>query len=410
MLLTLENKWSALAWTALAVILSLTTWFSATAVIPELTRDFGLTTGQAAWLTNAVQLGFVFGALGASLLSLADVFRITHLMAMACIMAGLANALILLEPSAFGLILARAGTGVALALIYPPAMKLISTWFRTGRSLSLGIMVGALTLGSALPHLVRGLGAELDWQSVIIVTSLCCLLAGAVCFAVLSEGPHPFARASVDPRQIGAILKNRPLMLANAGYFGHMWELYAMWGWMLAYAQGALVEAGQSANASFIAFAAVAAGVPGCIYGGILAERIGRAKTTIIMMAISATCGVLAGVVFGGPLWLFWLVVLVWGFSAVADSAQFSAEVTDRADQTFVGSALAFQMGVGFAITVVTIWIVPVIAEAFGSWRWAFLVLVPGPLLGCWAMWRLQKISNSSHTTTPSQSVGAAGA
>lgn len=408
MFLIIENKSSALAWTALAVILSLTTWFSATAVIPELTRDFGLTTGQAAWLTNAVQLGFVFGALGASLLSLADVFRITHLMAVACLLAGVANAAILLEPSALGLILARAATGVALALIYPPAMKLISTWFRTGRSLSLGIMVGSLTLGSALPHLVRGLGAELDWQSVIIVTSLCCLLAGVICFAVLSEGPYPFGRASVDPRQIGAILKNRPLMLANAGYFGHMWELYAMWGWMLAYAQSALIETGHSANASFIAFAAVAAGVPGCIYGGILAERIGRAQTTIIMMAISATCGVLAGVVFGGPLWLFWLVVLIWGFSAVADSAQFSAEVTDRADQTLVGSALAFQMGVGFAITVVTIWIVPVIAEAFGSWRWAFLVLVPGPLLGCWAMWQLKKISNSSQTTTPSQSVGTA--
>jgi MFS family permease len=256
----------------------------------------------------------------------------------------------------------------------------------------MGAMVGALTLGSALPHLVRGLGSGIAWQPVMIACSLASLGAAILFGFVLREGPDPFACTKVDPRQFGAILRNRPVMLANAGYFGHMWELYAMWAWILSYTaavQGAGLALG---NASLLAFAVIAMGAPGCVLAGWLADRIGRCATTALAMSISGTSALLIGVTFGGPLWAFVLVALIWGLTVVADSAQFSAAVTELADQTLVGSALAFQMGVGFAITIGMIWFLPVLAEALGSWRWTFVALVPGPIAGTWAMLALRRL------------------
>jgi MFS family permease len=387
----ISDKWAALGLTGLAVILSLTTWFSATAVLSELRAALDLSPAAAAWLTNAVQVGFVLGAVISSLLSLADVVSLTRLMALASLAAALFNAVPLIDPGTGAVIAARFATGAALALVYPPSLKFIATWFRTGRGLAMGTMVGALTLGSALPHLVRGLGQGIAWQPVLVASSFASLAAAALFGVVLREGPHPFARAKVDPRQVGAILRDRPVMLANAGYFGHMWELYAMWAWVLAYATAARADGLSLTNASILAFAVIAVGAPGCVAAGWLADRIGRCTTTALLMAVSGTAALLIGLTFAGPLWAFTLVALVWGLTVVADSAQFSAAVTELADQSLVGSALAFQMGVGFAITILTIWLVPVLAEAMGSWRWTFLVLVPGPALGTWAMLTLRR-------------------
>lgn len=389
------SKGRALAITAGAVILSMTTWFSATAVIPDLILAWDLSAQQAGWLTNAVQLGFVLGALGSSLIALADVVPLTRLMAASAVLAAMANGVLLLEPSPGVAILARGATGVALAGIYPPSLKFIATWFTTGRGLAMGAMVGALTLGSALPHLVRALGAGLDWRWVMAVASGLCLVSAAI-FLGLREGPAPFARTQVDLRQIGKVLANRPVMLANAGYFGHMWELYAMWGWILAYGRAAVEAGGWPINASLLAFAVVAMGAPGSILAGWLADRIGRCYTTAMMMGVSGTCALLIGVFFTAPVWVFLVIALVWGLTIVADSAQFSAAVTELADQTLVGSALAFQMGVGFAITIFTIWLMPQVADLFGGWRWTFVVLVPGPVFGTLAMLRLRRLPEAT--------------
>ena len=390
------QRWSALLLTAVAVILSLMTWFSATAVTPELSALMALTPSEAAWLTNAVQAGFVVGALTSSFLSLADVLRLKTLMTLSALGAGLANAVLLLEPGTAAVIAARFATGAALAGIYPPAMKFIATWFKSGRGLAMGTMVGALTLGSAMPYLVRAGGGDVDWRAVIIVSSLACCLSAAMIAFVLREGPYSFAKTRFDPRQIGAILGDRPLMLANLGYFGHMWELYAMWGWMLAYVVAAQDAGLVLTNASMLAFAVIAVGSPGCVLGGWLADRIGRCYTTALMMAISGSCALLIGLTFGGPAWIFVLVALLWGLTAVADSAQFSAAVTELSDQSLVGSALAFQMGVGFAITIVTIWLTPLVAEALGGWQWSFVLLVPGPLIGCLSMLALRREKKAS--------------
>lgn len=385
------GKWAALSLTGIAVLLSLMTWFSATAVLPELTALHDLSPSRAAWLTNAVQIGFAVGALGASFLAVADIWPVTRVMAAAALIACIANLALLVDYGFAGVIAARFVTGVALAGVYPPAMKFIATWFRTGRGLAMGAMVGALTLGSAMPHLVRAMGGRFSWEIVVLMCSIASAVAAVLFLRVLRVGPHGFARARVDFGQVGRILRNRPVMLANLGYFGHMWELYAMWGWFLAFAGSAAAQGIGAFNASFLTFAVIAMGAPGCLAGGWLAERVGRCRTTILMMGVSGSSALLIGFLFGGPLWLFSLVALIWGFAVVADSAQFSAAVTELSDPHLVGSSLAFQMGAGFTITILAIWLTPLVAEGLGSWQWTFLLLVPGPMIGIVAMYLLYR-------------------
>ena len=381
--------------TGLAVVLTLSTWFSATAISTELVAELGLTASQRVWLINAVQAGFVIGALCASFFALADVFPMKSLLVVGALSAGLANAALLMNPTPIVAILARLATGVSLALVYPTAMKFIGTWFITGRGLAMGAVVGALTLGSAAPHLIRALGVGIDWRIVIIITTLACVLA-AVVFNFLREGPHQFKSARFEFGHVHRVLTNRAAMLANLGYFGHMWELYAFWGWLLAYVTGAKVGGLDISNASLVTFAAIATGTFGCLIGGWMADQFGRCLTSALAMAISGTCALLIGFFYTGPVTVFVLVALVWGFSTIADSAQFSAAVSEVSDPSLVGASLAFQMGVGFAITLLSIWLVQWIASFLGDWQWAFSILSVGPFLGCWAMLKLRRLPEAA--------------
>jgi MFS family permease len=369
----------------------MTCWFSATAVVPELISAWGLSSGQAGWLTNAVQIGFVVGALASSFVNLPDILRLNRLIAGSAVLAAIANAALLTEPGFQGAIAARFVTGIALAGVYPPAMKLMATWFQRGRGFAMGCLIGGLTLGSSLPHLFRAAGGALDWQ-IVVICSTGFTLATAVIFGLLlREGPYAFARATFDPRQALAVLRNRPVFFANLGYFGHMWELYAMWAWFLAFA----TAAGQAGalpfgSAPLFAFVVVGFGAIGCILGGVLSDRIGRCLTTAGMMLVSGVCAALIGFAFAGPAWVLALVAIIWGASIVGDSAQFSASVTELADPRFVGTALTLQVSIGFALTVLAIWLMPRIADVLGGWQWVFLTLLPGPILGVWAMLRLR--------------------
>lgn len=371
----------------------MTCWFSATAIIPELIRDWQLTPSQAGWLTNAVQIGFVLGALASSLVNLPDIMRMTRLITFAAILAALANAALLLEPGFAGAVAARFVTGVALAGLYPPAMKLMATWFVKGRGLAMGFLIAGLTLGSSMPHLFRAVGGGVDWHLVVIASTAATVTSALIFGLLVHEGPHGFGRATFDPRQALAVLRNRPVRLANIGYFGHMWELYAMWAWFLAFASAAAKEGTSPfGSPSMFAFVVVGSGVIGCILGGALSDRIGRCLTTAGMMAVSGGCALLIGFAFGGPAWLLALIALVWGISIIGDSAQFSAAVTELADPRFVGTALTLQVSIGFALTVLAIWLMPQIAELLGGWRWTFLALLPGPAIGAAAMLRLRTL------------------
>jgi MFS family permease len=380
-------RWRILAVVCLGVVLSMTTWFSATAVTPELIRVYRLTSGDASWLTNMVQLGFVVGALGASLVSLPDLVPLRGLMGVSCVIAAAANLGLLWAPGTGTLLAERFATGVALAGIYPPALKLISTWFVRGRGLALGLLISAMALGSASPNLIRVLAGNLVWQNVVIGASAATII-GAVLLAFMTyEGPYPFSRAVFDPRQAGAVLRNQPFVLASIGYFGHMWEIYAMWGWFLAFTSTVLPALGLATprTASLITFLVIAVGALGAAVGGYLADRIGRTATAGGMMVVSAVCALSIGFAADGPLWLFLALAMLWGITVVGDSAQFSAMATEVCDPRYVGTALALQLGLGYALTIVSIRLTPVLAAAIG-WRWCFLLLVPGPVVGVVAM------------------------
>ena len=390
------GRWRALALLAAALALSMTTWFSASAVVPQLRAEWGLSDGAAAWLTIAVQLGFVCGALVSSLLNLSDVVPPRHVILGGSIGAAGVNGLLAVAGGAAAGVPLRFATGFFLAGVYPPALKLMATWFRKGRGIALGILVGALTVGQAMPHLVNGLGG-LDWRTVIYATSALTFAGGLIAELAVREGPFPFPRATFDPGQAGRVFSNRGVRLASFGYFGHMWEMFAMWAWFLVFFSDGLVARGApiGSAAAYATFAVIGVGGLGCWAGGILGDRWGRTRTTAVMMAVSGTCCVLVGLLFGGPAWVVLLVGLVWGFAVVADSAQFSTMVTELADQAYVGTALTLQLALGFTLTVATIWLIPVLEDAFG-WRWAFAFLAPGPALGVVAMLRLKSLPEAA--------------
>ena len=375
---------------ALALVLAMTTWFSASAVIPQLRAAWSLSKGEAAWLTIAVQLGFVAGALLSSLFNVSDVLPPVRVIFLGAAGAALANLLLAGTSGPGAGIPLRFATGFFLAGVYPPALKLMSTWFRQGRGVALGILVGALTAGSAMPHLVNGLGG-LDWRTVVYATSALTLAGGAIALTV-GSGPFPFPRATFDPRQARLFFANRGLRLASLGYFGHMWELYAMWAWFVVFfSEAAKHAAAPDAGAAYATFAVIGIGAFGCWFGGILAERIGRTLETALAMFVSAACALLIGLVAQVSVPLTLIVGLIWGFAVVADSAQFSTVVTELADQAYVGTALTLQLALGFTLTVATIWLIPILEGGVG-WTWAFAFLAPGPLLGAVAMLRLRSL------------------
>ncbi len=386
-----QGRWLALVLVAATLVLSWSTWFSASAVLPQLRDMWDLSTGLSAWLTIAVQVGFVVGAVISSLLNLPDIVAPRHVILGGAVGAATANALLLVANGPAVGILLRFATGFFLAGVYPPAFKLMSTWFKGRRGLALGVLAGAIVVGGGMPHLVNGLGG-LDWRVVIAVSSALTLAGGLIGEFAVKQGPYPFPRATFSPRQASQVFANRGVRLATLGYVGHMWELFAMAAWFSVFFADALRERGieVGAHAVYATFAVFAAGGVGCWLGGILADRWNKPSMTALMMTLSATCAVLIGLLFGASPWLILGVGLIWGFTVAADSAQFSTMVTEEADQAYVGTALTLQLAAGFAITVATIWLVPIVQEVVG-WRWSFAILAPGPILGVLAMIRLRR-------------------
>ena len=369
----------------------MTTWFSATAALPQLREEWGLSGSAAAWLTIAVQVGFVVGALTSAALTLPDILSPRRLILLGALGAATANALLLTAEGPGAAIPLRLATGFFLAGVYPPALKSMATWFRIGRGTGLGILVGALTLGSAAPHLINGLGG-VDWRTVIVATTALTVIGGVVAERAGSEGPWPFPRAVFDPRQARRAFAGRGVRLASLGYFGHMWELYAMWAWFLAFYAAVLAAHGAAEpvrGAAFATFAVIAAGGAGCWAGGVLGDRWGRTRTTALSMAISGGCALAIGHLIAAPPALVLALGLVWGFWVVSDSAQFSTIVTEVADQRYVGTALTLQLAIGFLLTGATIWLLPALVDRVG-WGWGFAALAPGPALGVIAMLRLK--------------------
>ncbi len=291
-------------------------------------------------------------------------------------------------------------TGACLAAVYPPALKAMSSWFVKGRGFALGVMVGALTLGSALPHLINGLGG-LDWEITLLIASATTLVGGLIAELLGVDGPHLTAGAVFDRTQVGRILSNRDFQLASSGYFGHTWELYAMWSWIAAFYGDAFDGPGR--GSSLAAFAVIGIGASGCVYAGLLSDRRSRYEAAGLAMRWSGTAAVAIGFLVDAPTPIVVGAGLVWGFWVVADSAQCSTIVTEVTDRRYVGTALTLQLAIGFVLTVFTIFLVPVVRDAHG-WGWAFLLLAPGPILGMWSM-RALDARASSRPARPTEPV-----
>ena len=389
------RRWGMLALVAVAVLLGMSAWFTASAVSPVLQERWGLSSSQVGWLTTLVQLGFVAGTAVAAVLNLADVVPSRWYFALSALLAALANAALVVAPGYAIALVFRFFTGFFLAGVYPPAMKMIATWFQSARGMAIGTVVGALTVGKATPYLLKLMGSA-PLSVVVLGASAGGAVGGLLVAAAYREGPYPFRRAPFSWSLVAKVVRDRPTRLATGGYLGHMWELYAAWSTIgIFFLQFFGAEGGHSLAADLAAFGMIAVGGLGAVMAGAWADSIGRERTTIWMMAISGCCALTMGWLMDASAWIVVPVALIWGFTIVADSAQFSAVVTEVAPPESVGTALMLQTSVGFALTGVSIQMTIWLADVAG-WQTAYGVLALGPALGIISMARLRAIRTAS--------------
>ncbi len=388
-----QAKWAAVGLLAVCEVLALSLWFSASAVIPALRAEYQLNDLQSSLITSSVSVGFVAGTLVSAALGLADRIHPARFFTVAILVAAVANlAVLLVDPTTIAVPLLRLVVGAAMAGVYPVGMKIASSWAKGDMGLLVGLLVGALTLGSASPHLINAF-TQFDWRFTMAAASGLAVLAG-ILVNFVRIGPSLRRAAKFEARFVLQAWTAKPLRLANLGYLGHMWELYAMWAWagLFLTASFAVNPGGSQAAlyAKIVTFVTIGLGAVGCLAGGYVADRLGRTTLTMGAMGISGMCALLVGFAFTGNPWLVVLLFSIWGITVVADSAQFSASIMELSDPWLVGTMVTVQTSLGFLLTIITIHAIPPLVEMVG-WRFAFAFLAIGPFLGIWAMAALRQ-------------------
>ncbi len=385
------SKLGSITLLVLAEIASMSLWFTSSAILPDMLAETMISPVAQALLASGVQAGFVVGALASAVFGIADRFDPRRVFVLCAVAAAGANAALLIAPvGGEAAICLRFLTGAFLAGVYPVGMKIAVGWGTKDRGLLVGLLVGALTLGSAAPHLFSFMGGA-EWRMVISATSILAALGGVMILAA-GLGPHHGKAPAFNPRAVLVAWTDRRIRLAYFGYLGHMWELYAMWAWIgVAAAASYSVSMTSEAATEFAkltAFLAIALGGLACVPAGAVADRIGKAQMTIVAMAISGSAALLTALTFGGAPWISFIVILIWGISIIPDSAQFSALVADAAPPELAGSLMTLQTALGFTLTIATVQATPVLAAHFG-WPLILGVMAMGPLFGILAMRRL---------------------
>ncbi len=379
---------SHLAWLSLAMFLGMTLWFSATAANAPIVAEFHLTTAETAWLTMAVQGGFVLGTLISAIFNLPDIINPRRLFALGCVLGALANVALVGADGAVALIAWRVATGASLAWVYPPGMKVAAGWFEARRGAALGMLIGALTVGSAFPHLLASASATIPWRTLMESASALAVAGGLIVVLAVGDGPYVASSARFDPAAVVRVFADRGTRLATLGYLGHMWELYAVWTWIAAFASasfGVVASTPSSPAGSAVAFVTIGRGAIGSAAAGLFADRIGKARVATWAMLVSGVCSAVAGVAFRAPAALLFVFAVIWGVAVVADSAQLSALVAQYSPRDHVGTALTVQTCAGFLLTMASIRLLPLVAQAIG-WQWVFACLAPGPFIGAYAL------------------------
>ena len=363
-------------------------WFAVNAVMPDLQQTWGLPVAAVGTLTSAVQLGFVAGTLVFALLMVADRFAPARVFLACSLLGAAANAAILLADGRMAWLLAlRFAVGFLLAGIYPVGMKIAASWYRERLGAVLGVLIGALVLGTALPHGLRalvgsGVVGDVPWQAVVLAVSVLAALGGLATWLLVPRRPAPAGAARITPRALGLIWVDRRLRASVFGYFGHMWELYAFFVLVPAILATRLAS---DAAVSAGAFWVIAAGFIGCVGGGLAVRRLGSARVAQGQLAISAACCLAAPLMLDAPLALFIGWLLLWGATVSGDSPQFSTLTAQNAPPAVVGSVLTFTNCIGFAISVASIQLFVAAAQA-----WPLGQVLPwlalGPLLGLWML------------------------
>jgi MFS family permease len=387
-----------LALLSLAELLGMSLWFAGSAAAGQLREQFNLSGGEVAALTTAVQFGFVIGTALSALLNLADVVPARRLFAIAAALGAIVNAPMAVATTYPMLLASRFAAGVCLAGVYPPALKMAATWFRARRGLAVGAVVGALTIGKAGPYLLHALpGATVAF--ITLLASGSALVAAVIVLVGYRDGPFAFESRPFSWSLVASVVRERRWRLATGGYLGHMAELYSYWTWIPAFVAASVARdphaltAPSSPGVALLSFGVIAVGGVGCIWGGLVADRIGRARLVTRALIISGTCCAFVGLAFGRSLWILAPVALVWGFFIIADSAQFSVLVTESVPSHAVGTALTLQISLGFLLTIGTIQVIPPLVR-FAGWPWAFALLAVGPLLGILSIRRLSSTAS----------------